>query len=187
MAIFRPTAMALLILGALSVPGIARAAGAPPTLKGPMGVFTPDETPDPAPPLTIAKPDGGTLTLADFKGRVVLLNLWATWCAPCVKEMPALDRLQKKLGGKDFEVVALSLDRGGAVQVRPFFEERGIGALSVYLDPKSTAMMALKPRGLPTTYLIGRDGRILGTMIGEAEWDGAEAEALIRHYLGTAS
>lgn len=121
------------------------------------------------------------------KGRVVVLNLWATWCAPCVKEMPALDRLQKKLGGKDFEVVALSLDRGGAVQVRPFFEERGIGALSVYLDPKSTAMMALKPRGLPTTYLIGRDGRILGTMIGEAEWDGAEAEALIRHYLGTAS
>lgn len=187
MAIFRLTAMVLVTATAVSFAAssaaAARTVADPPELRGSTGAFTIAETPAPAPDLTFTGPDGTPRTLADFKGKLVLLNLWATWCAPCVKEMPALDRLQAELGGPDFEVVALSLDRGGRNQVEPFYKDRNIQHLGIYLDPKSTAMKAFKPRGLPTTYLIGKDGTLLGRLEGEAEWDGAQAKALIRHFL----
>lgn len=187
MAIFRLTAMALVTAATLSL-GTAAATEMPPRdripeLRGSMGSFTIAESPAPAPALSFTGPDGQAMTLADFKGRVVLLNLWATWCAPCVKEMPSLDRLQAAMGGKDFEVVALSLDRGGKNQVQPFFEKTGVRHLAMYLDPKSTAMTAFKPRGLPITYLIGRDGTLLGRIEGGAEWDGEAARTLIQLFL----
>ncbi len=127
---------------------------------------------------------GAPLTLADKRGKVVVLNLWATWCPPCVREMPSLDRLQAALGGADFEVVALSVDRSGAAVVLPFLEKLGIGALDIYLDTSSRVLRTLAINGLPTTVLIDRDGREVGRVIGPAEWDSDEAIALIRHYLG---
>ena len=114
---------------------------------------------------------GTTRTLVDWRGKVVLLNVWATWCSPCRKEMPALDRLQQKLGGTEFEVVALSIDRGGAADVRRFYEEIGVRALAIYVDPESEATAKLRTLGVPTTLLIDRAGRELWRKTGAAEWD----------------
>ena len=127
--------------------------------------------------------DGAPLTLADKRGKLVLLNLWATWCPPCVREMPSLDRLEVALGGTDFEVVALSVDRSGAAVVLPFLEKLGVGALEIYLDTSSRVLRTLGINGLPTTILIDRDGSEVGRVVGPAEWDSDEAVALIRHYL----
>lgn len=118
--------------------------------------------------------DGQNLTLEAFAGRAVLLNVWATWCPPCRKEMPSLDRLQSLKGGPDFEVVALSIDKGGSGQVKPFFDEIGIMRLQMYLDPPGLSMQALKIVGLPTTLLIGKDGRELARWVGPKEWDEPE-------------
>lgn len=134
------------------------------------------------PDLAFLDADGRMVELADFRGRVVLLNLWATWCAPCVKEMPALDRLEATMGGADFAVVALSLDRGGAELVRPFFEDRRLRALPIYLDPQGAAMSALGLKGLPTSVLIDREGREIARLDGPAEWDGPRALRLIERY-----
>lgn len=109
--------------------------------------------------------------LADFRGKVVLLNVWATWCVPCRKEMPMLDRLQAQLGGSDFEVVALSIDRAGISVVEKFYKEIGLKALGMYVDSSGKASRALGIVGLPTTVLIGRDGAELGRSVGPAEWN----------------
>jgi thiol-disulfide isomerase/thioredoxin len=113
-------------------------------------------------------------TLADFKGKIVLLNVWATWCIPCRKEMPVLDRLQAKLGGPDFDVVPLSIDRGGTPVVRKFYDEVGIGALPIYVDVSGQAVATLRVTGFPTSLLIDRTGLELGLVIGPAEWDSPE-------------
>lgn len=114
---------------------------------------------------------GRARTLAEFRGKVVLLNLWATWCAPCREEMPSLDRLQTRLGGPDFEVVALSIDQQGVPAVRKFYDELGIKALQLYNDPSAQAGFKLATRGLPTTLIIDRTGREVGRRVGPAEWD----------------
>ena len=115
---------------------------------------------------------GKPVTLADFAGKVVLLNLWATWCAPCIKEMPSLARLQTELGGADFQVVALAQDRGGAPVVLPFLEKLGVKSLAPYLDAPGAAGKAFAVQGLPTSLLIGRDGRETARLLGGADWDG---------------
>jgi thiol-disulfide isomerase/thioredoxin len=122
--------------------------------------------------------DGKRLSLADFHGRVVLLNLWATWCLPCRKEMPSLDRLNARRSGPAFEVVALSIDNDPAL-VKPFFREIGIKTLRAYFDPSARASTVLGAFAVPTTLLIGHDGREIGRALGEAEWDSMEVEALI--------
>jgi thiol-disulfide isomerase/thioredoxin len=114
---------------------------------------------------------GQSRSLADFRVKVVLLNIWATWCVSCRKEMPALDRLQAALGGPDFEVATLSIDRGGMDAVRKFFAEVGINQLRMYLDSSGKAMRELGVVGLPTTLLLDREGREIGRLIGPAEWD----------------
>ncbi len=156
-------------------------ADAPP-LTGSMEAFTPTGRPVPA--ITMETPDGKHVALSDLTGKVVLLNLWATWCAPCVREMPTLDRLQAKLGGSSFEVVALSSDRAGASAVEPFFREHGLDNLAIYLDPTGAAGRALGVRALPSTLLIDSAGREVGRLEGVAEWDSPEAIALIRHVMG---
>jgi thiol-disulfide isomerase/thioredoxin len=123
------------------------------------------------------------IRLDDFAGQVVLLNVWATWCAPCVQEMPALDQLQAELGDEGLQVVALSTDRGGRTQVEPFFQELNLRNLGVFLDPAGRLAGELDVRGLPSTYLIDRDGRVVGALEGAYDWAGADAKALIRHYL----
>ena len=126
---------------------------------------------------------GAPLTIADKRGKVVLLNLWATWCPPCVREMPSLDHLQARLGGAGFEVVAVSVDRAGAQVVDPFYARMGLEHLAKYFDPTSRISRALGVIGLPTTVLIDRDGNEVGRVAGAADWDSAAALALIRHYM----
>lgn len=119
------------------------------------------------------------MTLADFKGKVVLLNLWATWCAPCRKEMPDLDRLQGDMGSDNFEVVALSLDRGGINASQKFLDDINIKHLATYVDASSKASKPLRVIGMPTTLLIDKEGRELGRLIGPAKWDSDDAKRLI--------
>lgn len=154
-----------------------------PPLGGTVASFVLADRPEPAPEITFSDATGNTLRLADFKGKVVLVNLWATWCAPCVKEMPALDRLQAKLGGADFTVLALSIDREGLAKVQPFFAANKIGALAPYLDPGGRSPAQFGARGLPTTLLIDRDGTVVGRQEGAAEWDDDSSVALLRYYL----
>lgn len=127
--------------------------------------------------------DGRELTLADFRGRVVLLNVWATWCVPCREEMPTLDRLQAMLGGEDFHVLPLSIDRAGLEQVRRFYDEIGIRHLGMYLARDLRAMQALAVVGLPTTHLIDREARELARFVGPAEWDSPEAVAQFQSFI----
>lgn len=117
---------------------------------------------------------GRDLTLEDFRGKVVLLNIWATWCVPCREEMPTLDALQARLGGDDFHVLPLSIDRAGLKVVRRFYNEIGIQHLDMYLADSTRAMWAFGALGLPTTILIGRGGKELGRLVGPAEWDSPE-------------
>jgi thiol-disulfide isomerase/thioredoxin len=114
---------------------------------------------------------GGERRLSDWRGRFVLLNLWATWCAPCKVEMPALDRLQARLGGPGFEVVALSFDRAGPDAPRSFFQSEGIGHLALYIEATGRGATALKATGLPTTLLIDAEGREIARLAGIAAWD----------------
>ncbi|NRB19728.1 MAG: TlpA family protein disulfide reductase [Rhodobacteraceae bacterium] len=123
----------------------------------------------PSPPFSDG--EGRKLTLDNFRGKVVLLNIWATWCIPCREEMPTLDRLQGQLGGDDFHVVALSIDRAGLPAIRKFYQEIGIQNLTIYLAEDIRVQFALAVQGLPTTLLIGRDGDELGRLVGPAEWD----------------
>jgi len=136
----------------------------------------------PAPALAFTARDGAPKQLADFRGRLVLVNLWATWCGPCVEEMPALDRLQAKMGSK-LTILALSEDRGGAAVVDPFLQKIGIKHLGVYLDPKSAALNAFGVQGLPTSFLIDGEGMILGKLEGGAKWDEAPMLATLERYI----
>lgn len=119
-------------------------------------------------------------SLADFQGKTVLLNIWATWCGPCREEMPTLDRLQASIGGPDFEVVALSIDEGGIAVINDFYQELGLKALRVFVDPSGMAPGTLNVLGLPTTLLIDREGREVGRYMGPAEWDSPEMISVIR-------
>lgn len=125
---------------------------------------------------------GNTRSLADFRGRVVLLNLWATWCVPCRKEMPSLDRLQAQLGGPAFEVVALSIDKSPQA-VREFYREYGIRKLALYIDPSAEVTSTLGAVGIPTTLLVDGDGRERWRRVGPAEWDAPEEVARIREHI----
>jgi thiol-disulfide isomerase/thioredoxin len=159
------------------------AAQAPP-LEGAFGDnFNPLDPPIPAPPDAFADLEGHAVRLADFKGRVVLLNFWATWCAPCIREMPSLDRLQAALKARGLSVLAVSLDRGGAKVIVPFAKRLRLEHIGLYHDATGALVKAFGITGLPTSFLIDRRGRIVGAYPGPAEWDGPEARALIEHYL----
>ena len=166
--------LALVLYALALVPAVpARAQDAPQNLVL-------DEAPKPLPELRFRDAAGKSLGLSDFRGKVVVLNLWATWCIPCRAEMPTLDRLQAQLGGPGFEVLALSIDRGGRKAVDPFFRQVGIAHLAKYLDPSGKAAGRLGVLGLPTTLLIDPKGRELGRLVGPAEWDSAEMTAFLR-------
>jgi thiol-disulfide isomerase/thioredoxin len=124
-------------------------------------------------------PNDRPVTLEAFRGRVVLVNLWATWCLPCRAEMPALDRLEAARGGRDFTVVAIAQDRGGRPKVEKFLADTGVTRLKPYLDTTMKSGRAWGAVGLPTTILIDRQGREIGRFIGEAHWDGPDALKLI--------
>ena len=143
--------------------------------------------PRPVPTVDFVDGNGQPMTNRDFHGRIVLLNIWATWCAPCRKEMPTLDRLEQKLGGPNFEVVALSIDHQGRGVVASFYRELGVKALRIYLDSSAKAIGPLGVVGLPTTLLIDRNGDEIGRKIGPAQWDSAENVKVIRRYIAGAA
>jgi len=170
-------AIVLLMLGAaLALANPLAAADAPQK-------FAIHPEPKPVPEIQFQDSEGKGLTLADFRGKLILLNIWATWCLPCRQEMPTLDRLQAELGGPDFQVLALSIDRGGFEAITKFYAEIGVKHLAMYLDSSTEAASTLGAVGLPTTLLIDRDGREIGRLVGPAEWDSSDMIAFIRSYL----
>lgn len=133
--------------------------------------------------LAFNAPDGSPMTLADLSGKTLLVNLWATWCAPCREEMPALDQLQKEMGSDTFEVVAVNVDTGGDEKPMRFLEETKVDALGYYRDSTLGLFNELKRRGLalglPVTLLVDDEGCMIGHMNGPAEWASDDAKRLI--------
>jgi thiol-disulfide isomerase/thioredoxin len=140
--------------------------------------------PAPPPPFAFTDAEGKEHGAADFAGRGLVVNLWATWCLPCIAEMPALDRAQAMLAAEGVLVLALSSDREGRAKVEPFYRNHGIRHLGLWLDPRGAAQRALGARGLPTTVIIDRKGQVRARLEGEAEWDGPELLAAIRRLVG---
>ena len=156
----------------------------PPKLAGDVQPFTHSNVRTAMAGQPFLNKEGQRVTAADFSGKLVLLNLWATWCAPCVKELPALDRLQAKFEGQPFEVVAVSLDRGGFEVADPFLRDKlGLTNLATYTDASSRLGVALKAPGLPVSVLIDTSGQEIGRMLGPAKWDSDEAVNLIQFHL----
>jgi len=133
--------------------------------------ITPVAPPIPASNFHFADGAGRPLSLVDFKGHAVVLNLWATWCVPCREEMPSLDGLQAKLGGTRFQVLAISIDRQGAAVVRPFYRKLELRSLEIYLDPSGKAPSVFDISGVPATLLIDAQGREIGRKLGALAWD----------------
>jgi thiol-disulfide isomerase/thioredoxin len=126
---------------------------------------------------------GAEKTLADYGGRGVVLNFWATWCAPCVKEMPQLDRLHKILAPDGIAVLTISEDRAGAALVEKFYRINELGNLDILIDRNGKVLRGSKVRGLPTTLLIDAQGREIGRVQGISEWDSADTVAFLRRCL----
>ena len=136
----------------------------------------------PAEPLegTVTRPDGSAVALAEYRGKVVLVNFWATWCAPCRKEMPSLNALDAALGGADFDVIAIASGRNALPAIEAFYAEEGIDRLEILLDPRSDLTRGAGVFGLPTTLILDPDGREIGRLQGDADWAHADAQAILK-------
>ena len=167
-----------------AVPALANLG--PELLAGSMGKFTLAKAPKALPDLAFTDAEDKPLTLAAYKGKTVLLNFWATWCAPCVKEMPSLDRLQAEMGKERFVVLPLSLDGPSRPKVAPFFADRKLANLGIYFDKGKKVLGALDVSVLPTSILIDSQGRELGRLEGDADWDKPEALALMKAAVASA-
>ena len=173
-------------LVALIASGAAGMAGAAPRAElatGAMRNFTFADAPKPVAEGDFKDLDDNPANFAAFKGKLTLLNLWATWCVPCRKEMPGLDKLAQKLSGEHFQVVALAIDRAGPGKVKAFIDEVGASHLKVYVDQTTRLGRPLGAIGMPTTLLLDPEGREIGRILGEAQWDAPEAETLIKAIL----
>jgi thiol-disulfide isomerase/thioredoxin len=162
-----------------------------PLARGEVAGVNVPSAPRVLPTLAFSGPDGKPRTLGDFRGRTILLNLWATWCVPCRKEMPALEALQVKLGSEKFEVVAINIDTRNLDRPKSWLQEVGINRLGYYADPSAKVFQDLKSAGkaigMPTTLLIDPQGCELGTLAGPAEWASDDAVKLIEAALARAS
>ena len=155
------------------------AQAADPLARGDVAALMLASTPNDLGAVAFDDAAGHATTVAGFKGRTILLNLWATWCVPCRAEMPALDRLEGALGSPRFAVVPVDVDTARLDRARGFLHEIGTQHLRYYADTTADIIQALHGKGLPTTVLIGPDGCEIGTMAGPATWDSPEAKALI--------
>jgi thiol-disulfide isomerase/thioredoxin len=165
-----------LLAGGVAVGAFARPAAASRT----TGIEKLREASRPAAAIAFTNADGQESTLAGFVGQGLVINFWATWCPPCVAEMPALDRLHAMVAGEGIAVLALSSDRGGRAQVEPFYGRVGIRHLAIWLDPRGAAGRAMGVRGLPTTVIVDRRGMERARLEGEAEWDAPPLVAAVR-------
>ena len=161
----------------------ATAARMAPLAQGEVAAVQVNAAPMPTPDLAFEGPDGALTSLSAFKGRVLLVNLWATWCPPCLKEMPALDALQSALGGPDFAVVAINIDTRNLDKPKAWLAERKIAALPYYADPQAKVFQDLraarKVEGMPVSLIVDRQGCELAILQGPADWASADAKALI--------
>ena len=146
--------------------------------------FVSIQPPRPLPSLDLTDEAGKPASLAAFEGKVVLVNFWATWCAPCVKGLPALSKLQARLSDSGFAVVTVAADRKGPEAVKPFLEKHGVANLAVLYDPRMAAARALGVTGLPASILLDRKGREIGRVLGTLDWGEAPAMQAIRQALG---
>ncbi len=182
-----------ILLGAVALVGAAAGYGTSrlfrnarseePPIAGTVADFTLMDAPRPMPLDPFADETGAERTMADYLGRIVLVNFWATWCLPCRVEMPALNRLEAALGGPDFAVLPIALDREGAEIVVPYYEEVGLDRLPIAIDADNGTADALGIKQLPTTILVNRDGMGIGYYLGPAEWDSSDAQDLMRWYI----
>ena len=176
---------------AACAPAVELARRIAPLVRGEIAAFAVAEQPLRLPNLAFRDAGGSERRLADWRGRSVLFNLWATWCVPCRKEMPALDALEGKLGGPAFEVVAVNIDTRDADKPRAWLKEVGIGRLGYYADPSATIFQDLKivgrAPGMPTTLLVDPAGCEIGTVAGPAEWASEDAVTLISAAIGRSS
>ncbi len=156
--------------------------------KGQVAAMLPADPPKSLKALAFNAPDAKPMTLADRAGKTVLMNLWATWCAPCRAEMPALDALQKEKGSEKFEVIAVNVDTGDDTKPKKFLPEIGIQSLGYYRDNTLALFETLKKEGLalglPVTLLIDGEGCLLASMNGPAEWSSDDAKKLIDQAVG---
>ena len=170
-------------LSLLASPALANVG--PELAKGTVEKFQLAKTPKPiASDLAFTDADDKALKLADYKGKTVLLNFWATWCAPCVKEMPSLDKLQAAMGKDKFVVLPLSLDGPSKPKVAPFYADRKLTNLGIYFDKGKKVLGALDISVLPTSVLVDPEGREIGRMEGDADWDKPEALTLMKAAIG---
>jgi thiol-disulfide isomerase/thioredoxin len=163
-------------LAATVLPRKPRAERLPSLAEGLELVSPPADPPD----AMFITPDGASHRLTDFKGRGMVVNMWATWCAPCVAEMPSLEALSKALAPQDIAVLPLSSDRGGAEAVRTWYQQHDITALPILLDPKGALARAFNARGIPTTVVISAEGLVVGRLEGAADWAAPAAQELVR-------
>ena len=129
---------------------------------------------------------GAYATLDEFEGKAILLNFWATWCPPCIEEMPSIDRLAERLAGPDFVVITMAMEMASEEEIRAFYERVEVEHLGIYRDPSMQLARALRTWALPTTYLIDHTGMVRAMLVGEATWDSDEAVALIAPYIEAA-
>jgi thiol-disulfide isomerase/thioredoxin len=169
---------------AACAPAVKTAGAIAPLAHGEVAALTVAHTPFRVPDIAFKDAAGHVRTLADWRGRTVLLNLWATWCVPCRREMPALDTLESDLGGKDFEVVAVDIDTRDPEKPLAFLKDVGVNHLAYYSDQSAKVFqdlkMAGKAFGMPTTLIVDRSGCEIGEMAGPAEWSSADAIKLVR-------
>lgn len=159
-----------------------------PLVKGEVAAVELRALPQAAPELAFTGPDGQPTTLAAFKGKSLLVNLWATWCAPCLKEMPALDALQKEIGGPDFAVLAINIDTRNLDKPKQWLAENKVTALAYHADPQAATFQALrkayKVEGMPVSLIIDRSGCELAIIQGPADWASADSKALMAAAIG---
>jgi thiol-disulfide isomerase/thioredoxin len=163
-------------LAAAVWPGKPRAESLPSLADGLQVLKSPVDLPD----ATFVSRDGASHHLSEFKGHGMVVNMWATWCVPCVAEMPSLETLSKTLAPQDIAVLPLSSDRGGVDRVASWYQAHGITALPVLLDPKGAMARAFAARGIPTTVIINTSGKVVAKLEGAADWAAPDVPALIR-------
>jgi len=178
-------ALALVIWAPLASNTAARADSGPP-IAGQVQNYEPLDAPLAVPEVTVLAKDDGPVTLDRFKGKFVVLNFWATWCGPCIRELPSLQRLNEALGGETAQVVLISQDRGGFKQTDRFLKKLKVDFPDNFIDERLKFSRAIGVVSLPTTILIGPDGMEVGRLVGSAEWDSPEALDLVNWYIDKA-